>query len=458
MPLLNVLHAQNEWWMTDKVPSVLLKKIKRKEFDRAYKLIKDERILGIIGPRRTGKTTIIYQIIDTLIKNIDPKRVLFFCADDPALLPYKDELLENILKTYYEDVLIEPRRGEKVYVFIDEIHFMDGWELWLKRYFDLGYNIKFIISSSSAVHLSKKSRESLVGRIFEILLLPLSIGDYAALSGKKEMSDSFIDLDLENIPIKPSIKLLRYEEEAKILLNNYLLRGGFPEVIYNEDILLWQEKLISDVVKKVLYRDITQLYNVRIPSKLEELFVNIAANTSGTFSYSSLSRNLGISIEAVINYISYLEASYLIGELKLFSKNARKSMRANRKYFTMDCGLRNAVIRTTSLTGENVGHLVESVIQKHTCVYARARGMTLSYYREKREIDMVLHLRDMIIPIEVKYQTSISRSDYKNLISFMEQYKLDMGILITRDLLDMYEANGKHVQLIPTWLFLMMVS
>ena len=238
MSLLNVLHTQNEWWMTDKVPSVLVKEIKRKEFDRAYKLIKDERMLGIIGPRRTGKTTLIYQIIDTLIKNIDPKRVLFFCADDPALLPYNDELLENILKTYYEDVLIEPRRGEKVYVFIDDIHFMDGWELWLKRYFDLKYNIKFIISSSSAVHLSKKSKESLVGRIFEILLLPLSIGDYAALSGKKEISDSFIDLDLENIPFKPSIKLLRYEEDAKILLNNYLLRGGFPEVIYNEDILL----------------------------------------------------------------------------------------------------------------------------------------------------------------------------------------------------------------------------
>ena len=64
----------------------------------------------------------------------------------------------------------------------------------------------------------------------------------------------------------------------------------------------------------------------------------------------------------------------------------------------------------------------------------------------------------MIIPIEVKYQISISRSDYKNLLSFMEQYKLDMGILVTRDILDMYEANGKHIQLIHAWLFFMMFS
>jgi uncharacterized protein len=105
--------------------------------------------------------------------------------------------------------------------------------------------------------------------------------------------------------------------------------------IFTENILIWQEKLVSDVLRKVLYRDLAELYNVRIPSKLEELLVNIAANTSETFSYSSLSRNIGISIEAVINYISYLEAAYLVGELRLYSKTQEKSLRSNRKYFLM---------------------------------------------------------------------------------------------------------------------------
>jgi predicted AAA+ superfamily ATPase len=119
---------------------------------------------------------------------------------------------------------------------------------------------------------------------------------------------------------EPAIRLLKFDEECIIFLNKYLLYGGFPEAIFNENILLWQEKLVSDVLRKVLYRDLAELYNVRIPSKLEELFINIAANTSKTFSYSSLSRNIGVSIEAVINYISYLEAAYLVGELRLYSK------------------------------------------------------------------------------------------------------------------------------------------
>ena len=113
MSLLKVLSAQNEWWMTGKVHPALVREVKRKEFDKAMQLADDERILAIIGPRRTGKTTILFQIMDELIKNIDPKRFLFFSADDPALLPYKENLFENIIKTYYEEILAEPRRGER---------------------------------------------------------------------------------------------------------------------------------------------------------------------------------------------------------------------------------------------------------------------------------------------------------------------------------------------------------
>ena len=458
MSLLEVLRAQNEWWMTRKVPHALVREVKRKEFDKAMQLISDERILAIIGPRRTGKTTIIYQLINELIENIDPKRFLFFTADDPALLPYKENLFENIIKTYYEEILAEHRRGEQVYIFIDEIHFLENWELWLKKYFDLKYNIKFVISSSSAMHLSKRSRESLVGRIFEILLLPLSLGDYAALSGRTEVLEFYNKVNLDNIATTPDIELMRYEEDTKLLLGKYLLYGGFPEAIFSDNLLLWQEKLVSDILRKTLYRDIAELYKVRMPSKLEELFVNIAANTSETFSYSSLSRNLGISIEAIVNYITYLEASYLIGELRLYSKTAEKSLRSNRKYFIIDCGLRNAVIRTTSLTGEKHGLLVESVVQKHLSVYANAIGISLSYFREKSEVDIIMHSRNTVIPIEVKYQSSISRSDYKGLLTFMEKFHVKKGILVTRDLLDVHNINGKEIRLIPVWLFLLMFS
>ncbi len=270
-----------------------------------------------------------------------------------------------------------------------------------------------------------RSKESLVGRIFEIQLLPLSFRDFTALSGKKDIAEYYQKFTFDALMTEPTLSLLKFDEECIILLNKYLLYGGFPEAIFNENILLWQEKLVSDVLRKVLYRDLAELYNVRIPSKLEELFVNIAANTSETF---------------------------------LYSKTQEKSLRSNRKYFLMDCGLRNAVLRSITISGENIGLLVESVIQKHVYVFAEARGMKTSYFREKGEVDIILHSRDTLLPIEVKYQSSISKSDFKTLVSFMEGSNIDKGILVTRDLLDRYEIKGKEIRLIPAWLFLMVVS
>jgi predicted AAA+ superfamily ATPase len=85
-------------------------------------------------------------------------------------------------------------------------------------------------------------------------------------------------------------------------------------------------------------------------------------------------------------------------------------------------------------------------------------GMSLSYFREKSEVDIILHSRNMVIPVEVKYQSSISRSDYKGLLTFMEKFHVGKGILVTRDLLDVYTVDGKEIQLIPVWLFLLMFS
>ena len=102
--------------------------------------------------------------------------------------------------------------------------------------------------------------------------------------------------------------------------------------------------------------------------------------------------------------------------------------------------------------------MVESVIQKHLYVFAESRGMKTSYFREKGEVDIILHSRDVLLPIEVKYQSSISKSDSKNLVFFMEGANINKGILVTRDLLDRYEVKGKEIRLIPAWLFLMVVS
>ena len=458
MVLVDTLKAQNEWWKTGKVPAALLKEDEREEFNQIVKLLEDERITAIIGPRRSGKTTLLYQVIQYLLnRNVENKKILFFSADDPSLSPYSKMLFENVFKAYFEEILAKPVRETKVYILIDEIHFYPGWERWLKKYYDLKYPIKFIISSSSAAHLSKKSKESLVGRILEILLLPLNLKGYLSLSGKNEIVKHYSNLKFDAVDVKKRFDLLKYEEELKILFAKYLIYGGFPESIKTEEIIIWHEKLVSDVLRKVIYRDVVELYNVKAPSKLEDLFVHLSYNTSRTFSYSSISRNLGISIESVINYITYLLEAYLIGELKLFSKSIEKSLRANRKYFIMDSGLQNAITKTTDLTEIDAGSLVESVVQKHMHTFANANNFNLYYWKEKEEVDIILDMKKKVLPVEVKYKSEIKKGDLKGLLKFMDRFKVKKAIVVTKDLFEEKEINGKELQFIPAWLFLVIV-
>ncbi|MBN2013953.1 MAG: ATP-binding protein [Candidatus Altiarchaeota archaeon] len=457
MTIIDSLKAQNEWWKTGKVPTALLKKTKREEYKTAEKLLKEERITAITGPRRTGKTTLQYQLIHHLLQETEPNKILYISMDDPSLRPHTQNLLQEILETYYREILLEEKRNTQVHVFIDEIHFHTNWEQWLKKYYDQRYPIKFTITSSSSAHLSQKSKESLVGRIIEILLLPLSFRSYLALTGKNQLTEHYNKLSLETIDADKRFQLLKHEEEARIMFSKYLLYGGLPESIKTGEIHLWQEKLISDVLRKVIYRDITGLYDVRTPTKLEDLFVHLTYNTSKTFSYTSLSQNLGISTEAIINYTRYLQESYLIGELRLHTKSIEKSLRANRKYFIMDCGLQNAITKTTDLTEANTGPLIESTIEKHLYAYAKKENHNLHYWREKEEVDIILDTKKKTLPIEVKYKNKIKKEDMRGLLKFMDKYKTDKGYMITKDLLQKQKINGKEIQLIPAWLFLLAI-
>ena len=185
------------------------------------------------------------------------------------------------------------------------------------------------------------------------------------------------------------------------------------------------------------------------------VFTLIAYNTSSTFSYSSISRNLGISIEAVTNYAKYLQDTYLIGELPFFSKNIEKRLRANKKYFILDPGLQNAIVKTRTIEEINRGLLIEYVVQKHIYVFAEKNNASAYYWKEKKEVDIILDLKSKILPIEVKYQNSITKGDIKGLLNFMNIYKINEGILITKDTLQRQIIDEKTILFIPVWLFLL---
>jgi len=463
MEPLHYLQEVNEWWISGSVNPVLLQKLHREEFHELVEFLESERITAIIGPQRVGKTTLMYQLIDHLLDTGTKKEhILFASMDDPLVKMMMTDPLKTIIDEYREKIVKKPIRDvEKLYIFIDEIHFLADWNLWLKRYFDLKYNIKFIISSSIATHLLKYSRESLVGRISEIKILPLNFKEFIKFKGRTELLKPYGGKDIFKIDVnRDKFELTKYQNELVLYFNEYLLSGGYPEYHPAKDIRLWQDILIADVVEKTIYRDIAVLYQIKHPQYLEKILTYIAQNNCQTASYNRIAQALSISTDTLINMIDYLESTHLIGSLPLFLKNVKKQIRSNRKFFVIDSGLRNALLKNRSLIDENTGLLVESVVDSNLLTVKEFRKFfdirNISYFtdKQKHEVDIVLDVDGKILPVEVKYQNNIYEHDLKHLHYFMKAQGLDFGVVVTRNLFEM----RTNILCIPVWMFLLIFT
>ncbi|HJH30145.1 MAG TPA: ATP-binding protein [Methanosarcinaceae archaeon] len=462
MEPVGYLTEVNEWWMSGSVDPIFLKEYQRDELQQLIELLDQERITAVIGPRRVGKTTLMYQLIDHLLRSGTKKEhVLFISMDDP-LVKMMDDPLKTIIDEYLEKVIKKPiREVEKLYVFIDEIHSLPDWTLWLKRYYDLKYNIKFIVTSSSATHLLKHSKESLVGRITELKVMPLNFRDFIKFKGRGDLLELYSEKDIFNLDVKDTIfELTKFQNELVLYFNEYILCGGYPEYHSAKDIRTWQNLLISDVVEKTIYRDIATLYKVKNPQYLENILTYIAQNNCQTTSHNRIAQALSISTDTVINMVYYLESTYFIGSLSLFSKNVKKRIRSNRKLFVIDSGLCNALLKTRSIKDENIGLLVESVVNSNMLalkesgqpIYVR----DISYFtdKQKHEVDIVLNIGGKIVPLEVKYQNNIYDHDFKNLRYFMNAQDLGFGVIVTKNLFEM----KRDILCIPAWIFLLIFA
>ena len=240
MNLKSSLVVANPWWNNEKINKQFLLGRKRNEFNDIIEKIDNKRILSIIGPRRVGKSTLMYQTINYLIeeKKVDNKRILLFSGDDPSLFFDENDKLSDVLEVYFNEILEEniSKLKSKVYIFIDEIHFVKNWQNYLKTYFDRKYNIKFIITGSSSMHLFKDANESLLGRIENIYVLPLTFNQFmnfymTYLSKEKDLEIPKIDLNDLDKSIK-RLEEIYYNQDLKLkiqkILKRYILVGGYP--------------------------------------------------------------------------------------------------------------------------------------------------------------------------------------------------------------------------------------
>lgn len=448
--LLKLLYQQNPWWVDTnyRPPESLWPK--RDQFSQIQAYLKVPQMLLVTGLRRTGKTTLLRQLIAALLdQEIPAKKICFFSFEEGFGVENR-EALEGIINLYFEQILKKDivQIEKPVYLLLDEIQYIPNWQSILKRVYDLNKNIKFLVSGSASTQLVWRAKESLAGRLFELELPTLSFAEYLRLKGEEPASR----VDLQNLGDLRELKneIARRGEFLDQAYLKYLVRGHFPELLEFTNSDQITAYLTDSVLEKVIAVDLPKTFAIKELEKFRQLFLLLAAESGNLVQIQNLASDLGLSRQTVAEYISFLEAGFLVKMVYQFTRG-RQRVRTQRKVYVASPNF------TTSLEGFDemsplfnrvVGHLVE------TAVFGRLNYLSAQVFfwrwREK-EVDFVAEGRSEIFPVEVKFAQRISQKDFSNLLYLMEKKGLEHGAILTRCTAGVEKVKDKTIFLIPAW-------
>ena len=364
--------------------------VKRPEYlNKIYPYFARKEILVLKGIRRSGKSTIIKQLMTELMKNnIDKNQILYLNLDDYNFAnDLRIELLEEVITAYKN----YSKNKKKIYFFIDEIQKIKGWEKWVRTKYDLNEKIKFIVSGSSASLLSKELSSLLTGRNLSFKIIPLSFKEF-----------------------------LKFRKNGS--LDEYLKFGGFPEVVLEKS----EEKklfILRQYFDDIVHKDIIDRYNIRNAKQLIELARYLVSVAGSKISLNKLSKVFGISDNTLASYIGYMIDAYLLFEVTYFSYSAKIKHDVTKlpKLYVLDNGLINV---TSIKYSKNLGQMFENTV----LIKLSEKFNEVSYWSElKSEVDFIVDKQ----AINVTATDKVPERELRGLEDFKKKNKHFSSLLIT---------------------------
>lgn len=448
--VLDRLQFENPWWITGQIEEDYSQMSRRLYFDLFKPLVYEEEIrraVVLMGPRRVGKTVMLFHLVQDLIENgVDPKKIIFVTIENPI---YNNISLEQLFSYAKEASGLKDKNGW--IVIFDEIQYCRQWEVHLKTLVDSFRKDKFIVSGSAAAALKFASNESGAGRFTDFLLPPLTFHEYLSL---KRLDHIITSTELIWREHKTEFWTSPNLDELNKHFIDYINFGGYPEVIFSERIRSNPGRYIrQDIVDKVLLRDLPGLYGISDTRELNSLFTTIAYNSGNEFSLESLSNQSQVPKITLKKYIEYLEAAYLIRLVRRIDQSGRKFKRDNFfKIYLTNPSLRSALFSPITATDESIGNMVETAIFAQ---WMHRDRFTPWYARwNTGEVDMVGLSEMTLKPIwalEIKWTDRYFNkpNELKNLRKFCTENALDHPIVTTITKEGKVELEGQTIQFLP---------
>ena len=378
-------------------------------------------IVVITGLRRTGKSTLLRQIIK---KFYDGKDFYYINFEDERLFNYPvsefNKIYEVLVKLY----------GEKKTFFIDEIQNIDKFELFVRRFYDAGF--KFFITGSNANLLSQEFGTKLTGRHVDILLTPFSFREF---------------LKLKNIAIdEKSVYLTEKRAIIKNCFEEYLINGGMPEYTKFNDI-----EILERNFNDILLKDIISRYKVEDVNALRELYQFLITNFACRFSYNSLTKSVKISsVNTIKKYITYLEETYFAKLIAKFDYSLKKSFVNDKKIYLADNGFLKVISKKIN---KDYGFLLENIIFNNLSL-----NQEVYYDSNGYECDFIIvKNKEVVKVLQVAYELNDKNREREinGLMKAMDKFKLKQGLIITNNQEEEIKEGNKKIIVKPAWKWLL---
>jgi len=407
-----VLKALYDWnpWFEGEFPQELSGIPRDYQLD-SYLEIPEIKILE--GARRVGKSTLLYQVIEKLVKQ---KR------DGVLYINFEDE----VLKRYSLSEVVESFPSTVKYLFIDEIQNCREWISFIRKAHDRKQIPQIWISGSNSSFIQNEFATQLTGRNVTIQIYPLTFKEFLRFKG---------------VEISFSTKR---EKEIKNLFLEYLTTGAFPAVVLRT---VLQRQLLMNYFEDFVHKDIASRHEVNL-AKIKELGIYLATNSSKTFSYRSAALALNLHSNTVMDYCSYYFEIFLFQELYKFDYSLKNQIGNDKKIYILDTGLAEAISFRFS---EDRGRVFECMV--HNAL--KQKGFELYFHKQKGECDFLIK-EGLKITQAIQVCLSIEEEEVKarevrGLTEAMEIYGLKRGLILTLD----EEMQLDNIDVLPAWKFLL---
>jgi predicted AAA+ superfamily ATPase len=415
------LESQNPWWSGRSFATG----VERLSWFPELRLyLGAKEILLLIGARRTGKSTLVYQLIHSLLDGgIQKEAILYLNLDEPLFVNRAKD--PGFLRELIEDHCTQHSEIAQFTICIDEIQNFEYWVGTIKTLYDTKPELKFILTGSSSSLLQREISTRLSGRYFSCIVYPLSFTE----------SLGFLGIE------KPTIIRKRQH------FTSYLAYGGFPRVVLEPQDELKKE-LLKNYYETIYLKDIIYPNNVRNNSDMYDVLYFLISNIGNLLSYNRIADTLHISSDTVREYIGYAENAFLLHVVKKFDYSVKKQLANQKKIYCIDTGIINSVAFAFL---KNRGRLLENAV----FMALKKMQSEIYYHKDRYECDFLLKKNRKIV-LAVQVTESLENPDtrtreIRGLCEAMDAYHLNEGIIITLNESGEEMVEGRRIRILPVY-------